>query len=163
VATKGQLEVDRPQGFIDRERQVQRAGVVLMAVFALAGAAGVFGSGLASYTQQTADGLRVDYERFGRQTVRSSFEITVQTQARDGEAVTVRVAREFFKRVSMLEVRPADAHVAMDKDSAIFEVPVVGGEAHLELHYEPEKSGMLRATIAVAGGGSVHVIQFVYF
>jgi hypothetical protein len=163
LANKDQLDLDRPQRFIDRERQVQRAGVVLMGVFALAGAAGVFGSGVASYTQQAADGLRVDYERFGRQTVRSSFEITVQTQARDGEAVTVRVGREFFKRVSMLEVRPADAQAALDKDNAIFEVPAVGGEAHLELHYEPEKSGMLRATIAVAGGGSVHVTQFIYF
>jgi hypothetical protein len=163
VANKDQLDLDRPERFIDGERRAQRAGVVLMAVFALAGAAGLFGSGLASYTQQTADGLRVDYERFGRQTVRSSFEITVQTQVRDGEAVTVRVEREFFKRVSMLEVRPPDAQVALDKDSAIFEVPAVGGEAHLELHYEPERSGMLRATIAVAGGGSVHVTQFVYF
>jgi hypothetical protein len=163
VANTGQLEVDRPQGFIDRERQVQRAGVVLMAVFALAGAAGVFGSGVASHAQQTGDRLRVDYERFGRLTVRSSFNITVQTQVGDGETVTVRVEREFFNRVSMLEVRPADAHVALEKDSAIFEVPAVGGEAHLELHYEPEKSGMLRATIAVAGGGSVHVTQFVYF
>jgi hypothetical protein len=163
VADKDQLDLDRPQGFIDRERQAQRVGVVLMALFALAGAVGLFGSGVASHAQQTGDRLRVDYERFGRQTVRASLDITVETQARDGERVTVRVEREFFTRVSMLEVRPSNAQIALDKDTAIFEVPAFGGQAHLELHYEPEKTGTLRATIAVAGGGSVHVSQFVYF
>jgi hypothetical protein len=163
VANKNQLEIDRPQEFIDHERRAQRVGVVLMTLFALAGAVGLFGSGVASHAQQTGDRLRVDYERFGRQTVRSSLDITVATQARDGERVSVRVEREFFNRVSLLEVRPSNAHIALDKDSAIFEVPAFGGQAHLELHYEPEKTGTLQATIAVAGGGSVHVAQFVYF
>lgn len=141
----------------------QRVGVALMVLFALAGAAGVFGNGAASHAQQSANGIRVHYERFGRQTVRSSLDITVDTHIPDGEPVTVRVERAFFSRVSMLEVRPPNAHTALDEHSAVFHVPASGGRAHLELHYEPQQTGPLRATIAVAGGGSVSVTQFVYF
>ena len=163
MSKKDGLDVDRPERFLAHERIVQSVGVVVMSLFALAGAAGAFGNGPLSDTTIRANGIEVQYERFARSTFRTQIEVTVDTSAADGQIVRLRLAGEFLKRISMLEVRPPDAQKASDEQSAIFEVPASRGKARLELHYEPERFGILRTPVAVDGAGTTSIWQLIYF
>jgi hypothetical protein len=165
MATKSQqkeaLVLDRPEAFLKRERVAQNVGVVLLAVFAIAGAAGLFGNGPLSQAVVTSGAVSVTFERFTRQKFRTALEVAADAPA--SGAIEIRVGREFLGAVDALQTRPGDALKRLDADVAIFEVPSSGGKAFLQLEYEAKEPGVLRTDVSVGAGSTAHVRQIVFF
>jgi hypothetical protein len=155
------LDVDRPEQFLRRERIAQRAGILLLSIFVLAGIAGLFGNGPLSEVSLTSGSTTIQYERFARHTFRTRLEISVADA--NGSTLAIRIPRAFLDRVDMLEVRPANTLTHLDGDAAIFEVPVVDGVTTLQLHYEPNDYGVLEMDIAAGSQPAAHVRQIVFF
>jgi hypothetical protein len=159
---KDALAVDRPEVFLRRERAAQKLGVVLLALFVLAGAAGLFGNGPLSHAMVTSGAVSVTFERFTRQTLRTALEVAADAPM-TGAPIEIRVGREFLSAIDVLETRPFDALKRLDADAAIFEVPSSGGKAFLQLQYEPTRAGLLQTDVSVGAQSTAHVRQIVFF
>jgi hypothetical protein len=159
---KDALAVDRPEVFLKRERAAQRAGIVVLALFVVAGAAGLFGDGPLSDARVDNGAVTVSFERFSRQAFRTELEIAAD--APPGAApVEIRLRREFLSAIDVLEVRPVNALKRLEETAVIFEVPSSGGRAFLQLQYEPKRPGVLRTDVHVGTHAAVHVRQIVFF
>lgn len=159
---KDALAVERPEVFLQRERAAQQVGVVLLALFVVAGAAGLFGDGPLSRAVVTGGAVTVTYERFARQTLGTELEVATQAPT-TGAPVEIRLRREFLRNIDVLEMRPPNALKRLDEEAAIFEVPSSGARAVLHLHYEPKRPGVLRTEVRVAAEPIAHVRQVVFF
>ena len=60
------LEIERDDRFVARERLTHRVAVVAMTLVVLGGALGVFGYGPIASTTRHGDGITVTYDRFAR-------------------------------------------------------------------------------------------------
>ena len=158
-----QLQIDRPEAFLSRERALQRAGIVALCLFSLAGALGAFGNGPLGRAHTTTDRTELTYERFGRTTAPTSIAISISTAAADGEPVRVRIDRAFMQDLDFLELRPADALKGFDDASALFEVTAAAGRGHVELHYKPSRPGIFKTEIVPEGAAPAPVWQLIYF
>jgi hypothetical protein len=155
------LTIDRPERFLRHERAIQKIGVVVLTLFAVAGLAGVFGNGPLAKASVTSGGATVRFERFARQTFRTELDISVDGV--NAPTVAVTLPRTFLDRVDMLDLRPPDALKRMDSGVATFEVPAHNGSASLVLHYEPKTYGVLEADVSVGGAQPARVRQIVFF
>lgn len=61
-----ELEIERDDRFIAKERLTHRVAIVAMTLVVLGGALGVFGFGPLASTTRRGDGFTVTYERFAR-------------------------------------------------------------------------------------------------
>jgi hypothetical protein len=162
MANNAALDIDRPEQFLTLERRVQRFGAGAMTIFLIVGALGGFGDGPLSHTSARAGPIDAHYQRFARASYRTALTISVDTVARNGDPVSLSIARELIDHVAVLETRPADAQKRADAAVAVFEVPAMNGKAHLELRYEPDSFGFRRISIT-AEGHTLQVWQLVYF
>jgi len=166
VATKSRqndgLAVDRPEAFLKREHAAQKAGIVVLVLFVLAGMAGLFGDGPLSDSVVHNGAVTVTFERFTRQTTGTGLQVVADTPTTDG-AVAIRLRREFLDDIDILEVRPANALKRLEADVVVFEVPAARGQAFLQLRYEPKRYGVLRTDIFVGAQPAAHVRQLVFF
>jgi hypothetical protein len=156
------IVIDRPDAFLQRERAAQKVGVVLLTVFVIAGAAGLFGSGPLSEAVVTSGGLTIAFDRFARQTVRTMLDVEADAPP-TGAPVEIRLGREFLGEIDVLETRPVGALKRLEADAAVFEVPSAGGKAFLQLHYEAKRPGLLETDISLTGQATAHVRQIVFF
>lgn len=163
MAHQDELHIERPTGFLKRERALQRVGATALTLFVLAGAAGAFGDGIISHATVRVDGTVVSYERFGRTSSATMIAISVPAATADGQTVRVQLDRQFLQQLSILELRPPDALKRFDDRSVTFEVPASGGRGHLELYYRPNHFGLLRATVASEASTPTEVWQLIYF
>jgi hypothetical protein len=158
-----ELQLDRPDPFLRRERIVQKIGLVALTLFVGAGAFGAFGNGPIARVSTQAGGTVVTYERFGRTTAPTSVVIEVSSAAGDAQPVRFRLEREFMRDLDFLEVRPSDALRGFDAHSAIFEVDAESGSGHVELHFKPNRPGVYQTTVTPERGSVVRLWQFIYY
>jgi hypothetical protein len=163
MVKQDELQIDRADSFLVKERRVQRAGTAVLAVFALAGAAGVFGEGPLSPSEIASGPIHVRFERFARATNQTLLVVDVDTAASDGTPVAIGLSRVFLDRITLDEVRPSTAHKGYDRSEARFEVPAYGGRAHFELIYQPVRSGLLDVTVTSGPSGTARFWQLVHF
>jgi hypothetical protein len=157
-----ELAVDRPERFLQRERVAQQVGVVLLVLFVLGGAAGLFGDGPLSHTTVTNGPAMVSFERFTRQTLRTALEVDVDAPG-PARVVEIRIGREFIANIDFLAMRPVAALKRLDDHAAVFEVPSANGRAILELQYKPMHPGLLRIAIGVEARPAAELRQIVFF
>lgn len=155
------LDTDGADAFLKRERAAQRVGFVFLAVFVIAGAAGVFGNGPLSSAVLQQGATHITYERFTRQTVLTGIAIAVSGLSED--KVDISVSREFLQNLMELEVRPDSVTQRVEADAIVFEVPVTTGTARVELHYKPRDFGLYRADVGVKGASAARFWQLIYF
>jgi hypothetical protein len=99
------LQIDQALDFQRRFERVQRVAWWLLSLVPLAAIAGLFGGGL--FSEATAGderaGATVTYERFGRLTADTEFELEF---ARPSRSTDVAISRTFFGRYDLTDVRP---------------------------------------------------------
>jgi hypothetical protein len=155
------LAFDRAEKFLRRERVAQQIGVGLLTLLVVAGAAGLFGNGPLSAVTTTSGGLTIRYERFARQSFRTSLQI--EAAAPSPGPAAIRLSRHFIDRVDVVEMRPPGALTQLDREFAIFEVPSSSGAAFLEVQYEPKHYGVLESQVRLDGQSMGHLRQVVFF
>jgi hypothetical protein len=137
------------------------AVVTLIVVLALAG---VFGRGpLSAMTVASGDGsLTVEADRFQRNGARSMIRVAALVPAGES-AVSIRISREFFEHFNIEAMVPQAATAAPDGAGVQLSFPARGGDrAVVYLRVRAEGIGLMRSRIALSGGGSVDLLQFIH-
>jgi hypothetical protein len=158
--TADTLEIDREDGFASRERHVQRAGIAILTVLVLLGAAGLFGDGPLSRAEARDQSLTVEYQRFTRQSARHV--VGIDSGAR-GTQARIAFDNAFLQHYAIEEVRPPRVEIEDHGGQLVFIVPTTNGAARLELHLEALEPGVFSTRIHVEGGGTTTVRQIVFF
>jgi hypothetical protein len=96
--------VNEDMGFQRRSWTVERAGWIVLAVIAIAGLAGLFGNGPASWRTARLGELTVSYEQFQRATRASAFVFTARAGA-DGE-LKLHLGAPFQRNFEFVSIQP---------------------------------------------------------
>ncbi|HWO42426.1 MAG TPA: hypothetical protein VNO43_11545 [Candidatus Eisenbacteria bacterium] len=152
------LQIEEDPGFQTREWQVQRAGWAILGLLAALAALGVFGTGVFSRTSVQADGLKVEYERFGRLRRPDAFRISFNAQG-PGQ---VLISREYLDHFTIEDISPRPDRVEATAGWLAYSFPVRDGMATVTFHLQPEAFGRISGAVRLADGESITFEQFIY-
>lgn len=155
------LQMHRADEFARLEAQVQRAGLVVLTMFLVLGAAGLFGNGPLSRVQSTTGNLTVEYERFTRQT--TLHEIVVEAATGGIPEARISFDKSFLDQYVIEETRPRQAKTEDHGDRLTFLVPTIDGMARLALRLEASNPGLFSTRVSLEGGSSSEIRQLVFF
>jgi hypothetical protein len=159
------LDLEQDPGFHRRMWRAQRAGALILVLLAVAGVAGLLGSGPLSraVAGDEAQGMRVEYERFGRVEVRQAMRVRMGPGASaDGYRLTLD--RDFLDRVRVEGIVPAPvlAEAVPGGVAYRFAGRPPAGEPVATFDLTPRSPGVLRARIQAPGAVPVTTWQIVY-
>jgi hypothetical protein len=152
------LQIDQSLDFQRRFRLVQTLAWRVLTLVPLAAVAGLFGGGL--FSQVTAGGgnVTVSYDRFGRRSVDTELEVTIQRALPPAE---VSISRGFLDGYDVSEVRPPPERVTAYPDRLVYAFATLPG-ASVSFTLVPQRLGFSGGSVAVAGSRAVHVHQIIY-
>ena len=152
------LQIDQSLDFQRRFQRIQKVAWRVLALLPVAAVAGLFGGGLFGQVTAGGNGLTASYDRFGRMTVDTQLEVTVQ---RAQSPVAVSISRGFLDGYDVSEVRPQPEHVTTYPDRVVFAFAARPG-ASVAFMLQPTRLGSRRGTVTIAGSRPVSLHQFVY-
>jgi hypothetical protein len=158
---QGRIETSEDMGLERREWRVQRVAWGLLAVFVLAGAAGVFGDGPVARATVARPGFELSYDRFTRHHSPDALELAV-TPGAGGVAVWLDEA--FLARVEMEPPQPEPDEIEVLRGRVLYRwkaEPSVTA-AHLRFNFKHRRVGRARGQIGVESGPSLAFTQLVY-
>lgn len=126
---------------------VQRVGWVLMFIFVLCAALGLFGNGIVSHKNVNKNGISISYERFGRHE--SNTRIEIDANARNG-TIEIVLSGNFTESYKIEKVVPEPAEQKIRHGSKVY-VFTAEGPGHLTFFVSALKRGTIRNTLAVNG------------
>lgn len=143
--------------------RAQRIGWVLLGMFVVAAALGVFGDGPAS-TQRVADAggqFTLEYERFARidAPVQMRIEIAPHAGARN---IELWLAREYAHHIEIETISPQPVSTAAGREALFYRFRVIDAPTTITFSYKPRTAGRLHAAIGVAGAPGIAFTQWVY-
>lgn len=159
-------DVGQDHPFERRWRRTQRISWVLLTLFVLAGAAGVFGAGPLSsaVVVSPGGGARVRYQRFAR--VQNATQIRIEVlRAAPGTRLTIHLSRALSKsiRIERTSPRPLWVRESPDGQTFAFDTSLGTGPLRISFIQELQEPQLLSATLHFSGGaGSVTLQQIVY-
>jgi hypothetical protein len=101
----GDLEIDEDFAFQKRSWRVQRIGQFLVALFVLAGLAGLLGGGGFARTTARSGGTEVEYPRFLRAHMPVEFRIAISSTSAD-EPLFIGLDAAFFESFQVEKISP---------------------------------------------------------
>lgn len=160
------IELFEDLDFQRRQWRWQRAGWVLMGLFAVAGLLGLFGSGpFSSDTVRSADdALSVEYERFVRRDSPSTLQATLSPPTSRAGRVELHLDRAFVDGTLIQSIVPEPVRVSAAADGITYHFDSVqpGHALVVTFELEAKHAGAVRTRMRTAGGGEVAIDQLVY-
>ena len=158
-----QLEEYRSEETFHRhEWLVQRTGWALLAVFIIAGCAGVFGNGPLSHRTLHLTGGTLDIDRFVRREASSEWTLRDLASPGPQAELVVRVSADFVERYRVVSIVPEPRDEALDGADVVFRFDANRAIRGIVFNVEPQHAGWNRGEFRVAAGPSVSVEQLVY-
>jgi hypothetical protein len=160
------LELDAGDGLPRAAWRFQRAAWVVLAVLLAAATAGLFGSGPLSDATVggPADGLALEYERFGRAGSPSVLRLRLfPGSARDGRAV-VEWDRGYIEGLEIERITPPPESVEAGPRhlTYVFRARTDGGETSVTFFVKPRGAGLSDGSVGPAGREPLRFRQCVY-
>lgn len=157
------LEIDQDLDFQHRSWRAQRVGWGLMALFILAAALGLFGSGMVSRTRAGGDDapLRLEYERFGRW----GAPLEMQLHLRESPAGSARVwlSSRYLECFTVEAITPEPESAVASGDRVVYRFLVAPGQpATVTFHLTPERFGLRRGQVGLAGATPLSFRQLIF-
>jgi hypothetical protein len=147
--------------FQRRSWLVERAGWLVLALIALAGLTGVFGSGPASWAHASAGPLTVSYDRFQRATRTTAFIFEVAHQ--DGGEVTLHIGAPFQRDFEVTSVQPAALRSRTGPDGIDLTFAAAGGGmSRIVIWAHARSFGLSRIDASANGGAPARLGVFIY-
>jgi hypothetical protein len=170
VTTRRSKDDDELPGVDDgrfhrREIVMQRAGMVALAVFLLAGFAGAFGSGpLSSARVDGGDGTRIEYQRLARAA--APIELRLATLRAKPPVLQVWLSRSFVDAIALERVTPEPQRVAIHGDRLLIDLAVAMPRDSLPIAvvftYQPRGMGRLTGAVGVDRGPAIRFRQLIF-
>lgn len=163
----GELEVDEDLAFQRREWVAQRIVWGLMALFVLAAAVGLLGSGPLSHARIDVPALMaVEYERFARFETSETLAVRLEPAATADETVRLSLNRDFLDSAKIETVLPPPARVEAMAGRLVYVFAVAERRVPLTVTFtfDPQKVGVHEGTVALESGETRRVTfrQLVY-
>jgi hypothetical protein len=163
----GRDEIGEDEGFERRWQIAQRIAWLFLAVFVIAGLAGVFGRGpISSIRAASASGLAtVEYDRFARFEAPAVLKVSVDPHAATNGSVSVLVSGPVLEALRIEQTSPRPLWVKAAPDGELFAFAAAGAGDRVSIRFgeEPRHTGHLTGRLQVdSRGGSVAISQIVY-
>lgn len=153
--------VQEDMRFQRRSWAVERGGWIVLAVIALAGLTGVFGTGPLSWQHVSAGPLSVHYDRFQRRTRLAPFRFDITHSP--GAEVTVKLDGGFARDFDVSSVEPQPVRSAAGPDGLTLTFAAQSGKASsIVIWAHSHHYGLTTITAAVDGGTRASFWIFVY-
>lgn len=167
VSRVGRAEIGDDKIFERRWCVAQRIAWAALALFVLAGLAGVFGRGPVSQARARSDsGLaQVEYQRFGRFETPATLTVEIDPRAQADGEVTVLVSGALIKslRIEQTAPRPAWVRALPGGELFAFHVAASGRSTSIRFAEEPYHAGHFASRLEIGnGGGRLLLDQVVY-
>jgi len=160
------LEISHDLAFQQRTWAVQRIGWVMMLLFVVAAAVGLFSVGPLSWTQtRDPEGLiALEYERFGRYMAPTTLRLRLEPSATSRDRVAVRMNRALTEDLEIQHIRPAPERMTASPDGMRFEFDIAarGEPANITFSVRPQSIGRLRGEVGLIGHEPARPSLFVY-
>lgn len=154
-------QLDRELKFHRVEWRIQRVGWILIALFVVAAAAGVFGNGPLSHASADSPQGRIEYERFVRYGSPSEIVITPTSGAARGIR-RIDISSDYLEAFRIASITPEPANVQIVGERLVYEFTSVGAGASISFHVDPQRLWRHRAVVRIDGGAPLEVRQLTY-
>jgi hypothetical protein len=154
------LQIDQSLDFQRRFGRVQTTAWRVLALVPVAAVAGLFGGGVFSQVTARGTGVAVSSDRFGRRSVDTELEVTLQRPQAQAQ-VEVAISQELLDGYDVSEVRPQPQRVTASADRLVYTFAALPG-ASVSFTLVPQRLGSSGGTVTVAGSPPVRVRQFIY-
>jgi hypothetical protein len=167
IVRVGDLEVDEDLPFQRRAWVAQRIAWAFMAVFVVAAAVGLLGSGPLSHARIEVPGLMtVEYERFARFETSETLTVRLEPAATGGESVRLSLNRDFLDSAKIETVLPPPVRVEAMAGRLVYVFAVAERRVPLMVSFtfDPQQIGVHEATVGLESSDSRRVTfrQLVY-
>jgi hypothetical protein len=144
------LEIDQDLEFQRKAWVAQRVAWVLMALFVLAAAVGVLGSGPVSHARGAVPGvMTLEYERFARFETSETLTVRLASAATTGDVVRLSLDRDFLDSAKIETVLPPPVRVEAAAGRLIYVFPLVEPRVPLVVTFtfEPQAIGVQEGVV----------------
>ncbi len=166
VSSVENVEVGLDLQFEKRWRVTQWCMWILLTLFVIAGAAGLFGRGALSKAEVLSGNgsLLVEYQRFARYQTPAVLKVTIRQSADVGRHIVLTLPMELLETLRLDQTSPLPETVTTTDGSAVlrFSAAAQGAQMQIKLAQQPDKPGRLAGSIAVQGAGAVFIKQLIY-
>lgn len=167
IARIGDIEINENMPAQRRAWAIRRAGWAAMALFVLAGLAGLLGPGPLSSRIAGARGsaLWAEYNRFERYQSPSEMRIHLGAGAAREGKVRLSLPRHFIEHIHITRIDPEPEAVTAgtDRFTYTFTVPDGGGPTTATFHLEPNVYGGMPVRVWLDGGPQFLEFEQFYF
>jgi len=152
------LQIEEDLDFQNREWQVQRAGWAILGLVTVLALVGIFGAGIISSASLEANGLRLEYERFGRLRRPESLRISFEAQ----EGGRLLISRDYLDHFTVEDISPRPDRVEAAAGWLVYHFTAHDGGVSAIFRLQPEEFGRISGAVRLAQAEPIAFRQFIY-
>lgn len=159
----GDLDINQDLSVQTLTWGIQRVGWAAMGVIAVLALAGLFGHGPISKVTEgnLADGLHVEYERFGRQ--QRPTEVRVFVRPTHDRRLSLWIGQPYLAHMEIQHIVPLPETATLADAGVRYEWPTDTREpAMVTFYLQPHTVGPLSGMLHASGQTAVRIQQFIY-
>jgi hypothetical protein len=158
--SQAQSDFESELVFHRKEWRIQRIGWVLVALFLILAAGGLFGNGPLSRAHTGNGAGRLDYERFVRYGL--STDLIVTPTASANGVNRVEVSGVYLEAFRVERITPEPVAVRMNGPNIVYEFASAAPGASISFHMRPQRLWRRGAIVTIDGGAPLHISQLTY-
>jgi hypothetical protein len=162
------IQINEEPHFQERMWRIERLGWLAMAAILIAAAIGLFGHGVLSRAKievtdpaQSAGGMSVEYERFGRANSESHFFLSGPAGT-PNKSFSLWLSNDYFQDAELVRMTPEPATQELVSNGVRYHFPVQDGPQRVILRFKPERSGRLSGSIRLNDGPPAVFDQWIF-
>jgi hypothetical protein len=162
------IQIDEKPHFQERMWRIERMGWLAMAAILIAAAVGLFGHGLLSRATveitdpaQPAEGMIVEYERFGRAHSEAQFVLSGPAGT-PNKRFSLWLSNDYLKDAELVRMTPEPTAQELVSNGVRYHFPVQDGPRTVILRFKPERSGRLSGSIRLNDGPPAMFDQWLF-
>lgn len=162
----GDLEISQDMEFQRRSWTVERVGWVLMLLFVVAAALGLFGGGgpfSDITTGSETDDLQIQHPRFAREG--RPMSLSIQAQPAEGQgSLRLHFDEAYIAYFQMDQIMPVPSQVEAGGGQIIYVFALANAGDRITIMFDmtPEYSGLVSGQIGIEGSPAFTINHFIY-
>jgi hypothetical protein len=156
------LEIEGVTSAHKKYQKLQQFGRILGLLIIVLALLGTFGDGFMSRVKKEGKKWHLEYEKMGYQNTNLFYHLTIKDLKQD-DKLEVRIKSSILNDLHFQRVLPDPSKTILGAGWTTFEFNIspIAGNRKISLHFKPEKNGIFRSEIGVAGESPVEIKQII--